>query len=291
MSRDVTPGNYRPMKPIKADLLNEQYPLITIPRNKGVTCVILGGKALTATLLPIPNPHIRKALAGLPRLHGEIICTKAGVNANSCVRGSKIRDEFKFIVRDCFDNPGAYYSRRLEEAEYHTRFSGNNHLEITESHRVVCRGEFITRHREYMSRGFQSTLAYREKGIHYNGVSTIHGRELIEYRSKKLDVGRILGVCQGKLNLSPSVRNGLGLKVKRFSDSPEIQDSGEACSFLIDWRGNQFKIGIAKGVADLRIRKEIWDEREFYLGQTATFEYQGVNDKGIPILPRYTGLL
>ena len=60
-------------------------------------------------------------------------------------------------------------------------------------------------------------------------------------------------------------------------------------AFVCLWKKTiQFEIGTGIGLtADLR--KEIWDNREKYLGSLVTFSYQGVGPNGKPRFPSFKG--
>ena len=65
------------MKPLLAytvsDLAAVRFPVLASPKLDGVRCVIRDGVAMTRTLKPIPNRHVRAMLAHLPDLDGELI--------------------------------------------------------------------------------------------------------------------------------------------------------------------------------------------------------------------------
>lgn len=271
---------------------NIKFPVLATPKIDGIRCLKVNGKAVSRSFKPIPNHHIRNMIeAHCPDgFDGEILCGEGFSDVQSMVMGREGTPDFTYlvfdIVRNSLDTP--YAERQIHLAE---EFSNTNILTFCKPlYGVLVNSldelkDIMAKHleeghegtmirspespykcgRASLKEGYLTAIKYFE-----DGEAEVYGFEELMHNEneKELDAFGHSERASKKENMVPG--NTLGAFLVRKSD------------------GVEFKIGTGKGLT-AALRKEIWDNKEQYIGKLVHYRSQphGVKDK--PRIPVWHG--
>jgi DNA ligase-1 len=252
--------------PMLANKWNEKkhtvtFPVALQPKLDGVRMLMKDGVCWSRTgkeIIPEVVAHIACNTDGLT-LDGELIYE--GASFQDTMRAvKKFRPEMSpKLTYHVFDvvMPDFYFVNRYDVLN---NFMVNNHPNNVEL--VPCQWDISSEeelqkyHAEYIQAGYEGTI-----------VRTLSGRYQIGQRSSDL------------------------LKLKDFDDAEfvvadvkegEGRDSGAAIFICKVNDGDMFAVR-PKGTMDYR--REVWENKEDYLGKKLTVRYQGFSEEGIPRFP------
>lgn len=302
---------FRPM--LAAELKNladVKFPVLVSPKLDGIRCVIREGKALTRSLKPIPNDHIRNTLEGmnLPDFDGEILVrvhigeslyghlhewAATPFNAvSSAVMSKQGTPDFLFAVFDQVDS--VPYQMRLARVagwclrtfqlhqEYcvrHVQHVSINNLSALEALNL-----------RYLSQGFEGIMLRKPDGLYKFGRSTVKEGGLLKLKPFADGEAEIVGYVERQHNTNQATVNALGL-TERSHKAEGMVGSGTLGALRVRgcsgrWEGVEFEIGTG---FDDRLRKQIWDDHVYYLGAVVKFKYQEMGSVDRPRIPVFLG--
>jgi DNA ligase-1 len=258
---------FRPMAAATLERLEDVvYPVYAQPKFDGVRCLIVEGLGpVTRTLKPIPNDHIRAALADAPvGLDGELVTYSGGPDPFNRVQ-SKVMTRagaptFTFHVFDRFDDPLEPFAERRPTEAPHPRVS------LAPTRLVTSRGELERLERLWVD---------------------VMGHE-----------GVVLRDPDGEYVLGPA-GDGELVKWKRFEDAEAIVigvrplvKGGQAqpavgALVLEQPNGVAFRLGVGFSAAE---RATLWARKETLTGAAVTYRFQGRGRNGRPLRARYAGV-
>lgn len=184
---------FKPMLAAEADLSKLRFPLVASPKLDGIRCSVLDGKALTRSLKDLPNRHARGLLSDpmLDGLDGELIVGDPTAHDayRTSASGLMSRDgtpEFTYYVFDLHDEPAPWQERfeRLQR-RYMPEF-----VKVLPHMTVSSLDELLAYEVAMLAQGYEGLILRDPSGAYKFGRST--------------------------------VREGLLLKLKRFSDAEAI---------------------------------------------------------------------
>lgn len=277
------PEGFKPMLACNdtPDLEKLPYPMLGSAKLDGIRCLHhpeLG--IVTRDLKPIPNEWIRYKLEDtMPvGLEGELVTfTEAGVLDDfNTIQGNVMRASGT-PVHDCvtFDNFMQWDTPALE------RKRG-----CRISQRLLYNAdEVLAYEAEVLAAGFEGVVLCHPDGLYKWGRSTLPEALNLKLVRKKRDEAVVVGFTELMHNDNEKTEGNLG-QAKRSSHKANKRPSGMLGALVVEWRGKKFKIG--SGYSK-ELRKEIWENRETYLGKLVTFEYRGLGSKGAPRFPVFIG--
>ncbi len=300
---------FRPM--LAAELKNladVKFPVLVSPKLDGIRCVIRDGKALTRSLKPIPNDHIRYSLEGmnLPDFDGEILIrTVPGkmwlqgtlnewaatpFNAvSSAVMSKQRQPDFLFAVFD-----------QIHSLSYRMRLGCVaawclQHYQIDRvrsvRHVLVRNVEQLEAlNLEYLSQGFEGIMIRDPGGMYKFGRSTVKEGGLLKLKPFADGEAEIVGYVERQHNTNQATVNALGL-TERSHKAEGMVGSGTLGTLRVRgsggrWDGVEFEIGTG---FDDRLRKQIWEDQAYYLGAVVKFKYQEMGSVDRPRIPVFLG--
>lgn len=299
---------FRPM--LAAELKNLadlKFPVLVSPKLDGIRCVIRDGKALTRSLKPIPNDHIRNTLEmlGLPDFDGELLIrhvvprgyygelhewAATPFNAvSSAVMSKQGRPDFLFAVFDQVDSVS--YQMRLGCVKEWCR--QRQHLyRIRPVHHVLVYNvqQLEALNLEYLSQGFEGIMIRDPGGMYKFGRSTVKEGGLLKLKPFADGEAEIVGYVERQHNTNTATVNALGL-TERSHKAEGMVGSGTLGTLRVRgsggrWDGVEFEIGTG---FDDRLRKQIWEDQAYYLGAVVKFKYQEMGSVDRPRIPVFLG--
>lgn len=242
---------------LAAELTDERqlrYPLLATPKIDGIRFLVVGGRAVTRSLNPIPNDHIRGWIeANLPEgVDGEITVPGGFGATSSAVTGKDGRPEFTVWLFDQF-SPDTYRVRimklgRLADLQ--------NRIRVLVPVEINNEAELWLFEDRCLAQGDEGVILRDPAGRYVCG------------RTKE--------------------EEGLMLKLKRHADDEAIvcgvaKDGG----LNVEWKGKTFNLAWNSSLG--LTRADVWAMQRDIIGRIVRFRHQPNGAKRLPRFPVLTG--
>ena len=291
------------MKPMLAATFNDdkllRFPMLASPKLDGVRCLIIDGVAMSRSFKPIPNAHVQNMLGcdEFNGLDGELIvgqptdkdCYR---NTVSGVMKQTGTPDVTFWVFDNFLHPGGFQAR-LESAQAkasekvpwesilvpvpHSLINNMMELEFEEHHAL--------------DRGYEGIMLRSINGPYKDGRSTEREGYLLKVKRFRDCEAVVIGFDEKRHNANEATINELG-HTHRSSHKENMVLMGTLGALKVrgvggDYDGVEFDIGTG---FDDRLRAEIWQGRENWMGSIVKVKYFPTGSKEKPRFPTFLGL-
>ena len=290
----------RPMKaptdPIKDDeLKNIQYPIVGSPKLDGFRCIIDEQGALTSSMKPFTNRFVAETLKNpyFVGLDGEIVVGaphKTDENddvfhrTSGPIRRFDGEPDFKLFV---FDNwKGGDFSYKERWIDSTNLLQKNPRIIVLEQRILKTTDEVIAYEQEMVELGYEGAMIRSLDGTYKEGRCTFREMNIFKRKPFEECEAVIIGVEEQMANLNEKVTNEMGLS-KRSSCQINKVPKNTLGMFVLqsDLWEKEFKAGTGHGFDDKK-KKEIWDNKEVYIGQIVTVKYQKYGSIDKPRMPK-----
>jgi DNA ligase-1 len=271
------------------------FPILATPKLDGIRCLRINGKTVSRKFLPIPNNHIQILMQNLPDgLDGELLIKNGNFNqVQSAVMSEDGEPDFEFhifdYVKDALNSP---YSKRIEDLK-----------SIGESLPSFCKLVLPTliQNSEDLNKYEQARIAENYEGIMVRapngkykcGRSTEKEGLLLKIKRFNDSEAKIIDFQEQYENTNKAEEDAFG-NLKRSQKISGMVGKNTLGRFLVrevgstPWNGKEFFIGTGEGLTEA-LRKEIWQNKNLYLGRLITYKYQPHGVKDLPRLPIFKG--
>lgn len=282
----------RPMKaptdPITdTELLSLKYPLCGSPKLDGFRCVV-DKVPLTSAMKSFGNEYVNLFLcqSEYDGLDGELIVGSpidpdVFHNTSGPLRRHSGEPNFTFYVFDNFLGGDFSYSKRW--LQYLP--AKLPRVVVLEQRILTCAQDVLAYEAEMLSMGFEGAMIRSLSGLYKEGRCTFNEGNIYKRKPFVECEAIIIGFEESMLNLNEKVLDERGLS-KRSSHTENKVPKGTLGSFkLISplWEAS-FSARAGEGFTQ-ELKQQIWNERESYLGQTATVKYQKYGSRDAPRMP------
>jgi DNA ligase-1 len=283
----------QPMLAAKKPVLeNIKFPVIATPKIDGIRCLVIDGKALSRSFKPIPNKHIREMIeAHCPNgFDGEIICGDGFNDVQSMVMKRDGTPEFTYLVfdtvRNSTDTPYAERLIHLAEDFCHTPLLTFckplygvliNNLE-----------ELQTQIDKDLADGYEGTMIRSPQSPYKCGRASLKEGFLTAIKHFTDGEAEVIGFEELMHNENEKEQDAFGHS-ERSSKKEFMKPADTLGAFIVKMEnGTEFKIGTGKGLT-AALRKEIWQNRNSYLGKLVHYRSQPHGQKDRPRIPVWHG--
>lgn len=270
------------------------YPMLVSAKLDGIRCIMANGTALSRSFKEIPNNYIRKYLTmnAQQGLDGELITYTDGVADEYNVVQSKVmseegQPEFNYAVFD-------YVSDDLKEA-YEDRLKKLNDLELDglvnplKHYSVNNLEELLKFETDYVESGYEGIIIRCPKGRYKEGRSTLNESFLLKYKRFTDSEAIILEVREADKNIGKKEVNELGLTKRSHKKADKVKANTMGEFWVKDIHdGREFGIGTGIGLTK-ELRKEIWNNKDKYIGKIIKYKHQVSGAKNNPRIPSFQG--
>lgn len=274
----------------KAVLEKIKYPVYASHKLDGVRAVIKDDMVLSRKLLPIPNAFVQDTLGhpALNGLDGELTVGPANApdvmqRTTSGVMSQDGEPDFTFWVFDFWTAPNMPFGERfaiMQRAEKDGVFFGQTRVRLLPQTLIYNEAELLAYEARALEEGYEGTMIRSPKGIYKYGRSTAREGYLNKRKPWVDAEAVVIGFVEGMHNDNEATIDETG-HTKRSSHKENMVPAGTLGAFLVRGAdGVEFKV--SPGVLTHPQRKEVWDNREKYLGAIVTyktFKQTGVKDK------------
>jgi DNA ligase-1 len=244
----------------------------------------------------IPNQHIRTTLLmECPEyLDSEIVTYNADgtMREFNDVQGDVMRQagepDFKLHVFDYFLTPGQTFEARFAQL-LDMEFDGDlpDFVSIVPHKLVYNSKEIEAFTKQALLDGYEGAMLRMVGGIYKEGRSTLKQGWLLKVKHYLDAEGTVIGFEERMKNTNPKTKDKLGKSVRSSHKAGKVP-TGTLGKFVLDTKFGELRVGTGRGLND-KLRQEIWDNQDKYMGKTITFAYQPHGTKTLPRIPIFKG--
>lgn len=286
----------KPMLAVDADIENIKYPVLCSDKLDGIRCIILDGVAYSRSLKPIRNKYVQELFGKevFNGFDGELVV--GGVfdkdvfqKTTSGVMSEKGTPDVTFYVFDHCLLPEMPYTERLERVREVLEQQGSsvpyNAVKCLESTVVNSHEQLQYILQDIQEKGGEGViLRSLDSGYKY-GRSTLKQGWLLKVKFFLQDEFEVVGFEERMHNENEATVNELGY-TERSSHKENLTPMNTLGSLILRYGDVTFKCGT--GFNDKQ-RKDIWDNRDDYMGKLASVRYMNVGQKDLPRVPSFQG--
>lgn len=191
---------------------------------------------------------------------------------------------FVFYVFDDFTHPTLPYSERADVMRYkvdtltdHIKFLGQKLIHNIDDINSCLEKE--------QSLGGEGLILRSPNGKYKYGRSTPKEQLSVKVKFFEQDEFEVIGFEERYTNTNEATINELGY-TSRSSHKGNLLPTNTLGSLVLKYGDTTFKCGTG---FDDALRKEIWNNKEDYLGRLASIRYMSVGSKDLPRVPSFIG--
>ena len=281
------------MKPLLAHTIEDtskiKYPVYVSVKLDGIRCLIIDGVAVSRSLKPIKNKYIQSCI-GKPQyngLDGEIVV--GGILAEDCYRvtnsgvmSSDGEPDFTYHVFDRWDRDHLGFSGRLSSLDD----DANEFITVVNHELVDDEKELLAMESVWLNMGAEGLMVRSPDGPYKQGRSTLKEGILGKVKRFVDREYRVVGFEERMHNANEATVNALG-HTERSSHKENKSGRGDLGALILTTEdGLEFNCGTG---FDDATRREIWDNRDQYMGQFAKIKSFLIGVKDKPRFPVFLG--
>lgn len=274
------------------DLESIQLPVLASPKLDGIRCLVIDGQALSRKFKPIPNAHISRCLEHLCFGHisfdGELTVGDTFHSSSSGVMTVAGEPEFTYHVFDRIEEDlNEPFQDRYASLVDYVNGLGSNVIKLVEHKLIHSAEELVAYETECIAKGYEGVMLRKPSGRYKNGRSSLKEGLLLKVKQFTDFEAKIIGFEEKLHNANEATLDELG-HTKRSSHQENMVPMDTLGSLILQTEdGVVFKCGTG---FDDTLRKEIWGNRDQYLGQLAKIKSQKAGEKDKPRFPVYLGI-
>lgn len=223
---------FKPLLASEADLDKLVFPIIASPKLDGIRCLKINGKAVSRSLKPIPNKHVREWIeANLPDgIDGELVLqdnwAAPFAEVTSAIMSRDGEPRFCFAAFDllCCPETGLF-KMNGRDLPFEDRFDALQHalaphdhdrssryaMAAVVPHTVINdRDELHLLMKQHLDAGFEGTMLRDPNGRYKFGRSTAKEGILLKVKHFADEEATVIGVEEEMENLNEATTNALG---------------------------------------------------------------------------------
>lgn len=281
----------KPLLACEVPLEQVRLPVYVSTKLDGIRCVIIDGVAYSRSLKPIRNKYIQ-SIIGNEKYNGfdgelvvgDIYDKDVFQKTTSGVMSEQGEPNFVFYVFDDFTHPTLPYSERANVMRYkvdtltdHIKFLGQKLIHNIDDINSCLEKE--------QSLGGEGLILRNPEGVYKFGRSTPKQQLSVKVKFFEQDEFEVIGFEERYTNTNEATINELGY-TSRSSHKGNLLPTNTLGSLVLKYGDTTFKCGTG---FDDALRKEIWNNKEDYLGRLASIRYMSVGSKDLPRVPSFIG--
>ena len=282
----------KPLLSCEVSLDKINFPVYVSTKFDGIRALVIDSVVYSRSLKPIRNKHVQK-LFGKPEYEGfdgelvvgDIYAKDVFQKTTSGVMSEDGEPDVTFHVFDIFTNNTAPYKERLYELNERLVLDQYTSLVATEQRYVHTKDELLKLLEKERVKGGEGLICRSPSGIYKYGRST--PKEQLSIKLKFFEAGEfeVIGFEERMHNTNEATTNELGY-TERSSCKENLIPMNTLGSLVLKYGDSEFRCGT--GFSDAQ-RKEIWENKESYLGKLASIRYMSVGQAILPRIPSFQG--
>ena len=281
----------KPLLACEVPLEQVRLPVYVSTKLDGIRCLIIDGVAYSRSLKPIRNKYIQSIIGNekYNGFDGELIVGNVYdkdvfQKTTSGVMSEQGEPNFVFYVFDDFTHPNLPYSERADIMRYKVdtltdriKFLGQKLIHNIDDINSCLEKE--------QSLGGEGLILRNPDGVYKFGRSTPKQQLSIKVKFFEQDEFEVIGFEERCTNTNEATVNELGY-TSRSSHKDNLLPTNTLGSLVLKYGDMTFKCGTG---FDDALRKEIWNNKDDYLGRLASIRYMSVGSKDLPRTPSFIG--
>ena len=286
-------NNIRPLLSCEVPLDKVKFPIYISTKFDGIRALVIDGVVYSRSLKPIRNKHVQK-LFGKPEYNGfdgelivgDIYAKDVFQKTTSGVMSEDGTPDVTFHVFDLWSMPTFDYEYRQRELQ-EILLNGEEYEGVVYTTIHKCQTvedlEFFLNHEKNV--GGEGLIGRKPDGVYKYGRSTPKEQLSIKFKFFQQEVFEVVGFNERMHNTNEQKRDELGY-AERSSAKDGLVPTNTLGSLVLKYNDTTFSCGTG---FDDKLRKEIWDNKELYLGKLASIRYMSVGSKDLPRVPSFIG--
>jgi len=283
----------KPLLSCEVPLDKVKFPIYISTKFDGIRALVIDGVVYSRSLKPIRNKHVQK-LFGKPEYNGfdgelivgDVYAKDVFQKTTSGVMSEDGTPDVTFHVFDLWSIPTFDYEYRQRELqEILLNSEGYEGVVYTMIHKcqTVEDLEFFLNYEKNV--GGEGLIGRSLNGAYKYGRSTPKEQLSIKFKFFEQDEFEVGGFTERMHNTNEQKRDELGY-AERSSAKDGLVPTDTLGSLVLKYNDTTFSCGTG---FDDKLRKEIWDNKELYLGKLASIRYMSVGMDKLPRIPSFQG--
>ena len=284
----------KPLLSCEVSLDKINFPVYTSTKFDGIRALVIDSVVYSRSLKPIRNKHVQR-LFGKQEYNGfdgelvvgDVYAKDVFQKTTSGVMSEDGEPDVTFHVFDLWSIPTFDYEYRQRDLQEILLDEDKEYPSIVYAMIRLCKNiddlTFFLEHERNV--GGEGLICRSPSGIYKYGRST--PKEQLSIKLKFFEVGEfeVIGFEERMHNTNEVTTNELGYK-ERSSCKENLIPMNTLGSLVLKYGDTEFRCGT--GFSDAQ-RKEIWENKESYLGKLASIRYMSVGQIMLPRIPSFHG--
>lgn len=288
------------MKPLLAHTIEDKdiekltYPVACTPKLDGIRAVVIDGVVYSRSMKPIRSKAVQELfgkqeyngldgelLYGVPTA-GDCFNQSTSFVMSADIPEGMDKRNIVFYVFDKFDAVGGYLER-VSTIENGSKYTGVKILVPTE---INSKEELLNYEERCLNVGYEGAMVRDPNGRYKQGRSTLKEGIIGKLKRFKDDEAVVIGFIEKMHNQNEAKVNELGY-TERSSSKEGLIGADTLGSICVE-HPEFGKFDIGTGLNDEQ-RKEIWNNRDKYIGKLVKFKYFPIGMKDTVRFPVFLG--
>ena len=281
----------KPLLSCEVPLDKVNFPIYVSTKFDGIRALVVDGVVYSRSLKPIRNKHIQK-LFGKPEYNGfdgelivgDIYAKDVFQKTTSGVMSEDGEPEVTYYVFDLWNQPEITYTDRqgiLQDVLLQDSTMSSIVYTMIHKCKSVDDLQFFLQHEKNV--GGEGLIGRNPNGIYKYGRSTPKEQLSIKFKFFEQDEFEVVGFTERMHNSNEQKRDELGY-AERSSAKDGLIPMNTLGSLVLKYNDTTFSCGTG---FDDKLRKQIWNNKESYLGKLASIRYMSVGLKEKPRCPSF----
>lgn len=269
-----------------------EYPCLYSSKLDGIRCIFKDGKMLARSLKPITSETLNNKFEWLKKLSKEKNMIFDGEmyshgmpfrEISHYVRKSDaiIPDSIKFYCFDAVSNED--YSEGFSDRKKHINRLNHDDVIIVEQTELIDEASLDKAFEDNLSEGYEGLILRSNNGPYKCGRSSVTEGYLLKVKPFVSFDAKIIDVIERMENLNESHKNELGRSFKR-NTKEDKKGTGIAAVFTVMYEGVEGGVTLT---GDEAFRREIWENKENYIGKMIEYKAMVIGMKDFPRHPNF----
>ena len=281
----------KPLLSCEIPLDKVKFPIYISTKFDGIRALVIDGVVYSRSLKPIRNKHVQK-LFGKPEYNGfdgelivgDIYAKDVFQKTTSGVMSEYGTPDVTFHVFDLWSMSTfdyEYRQRELQEILLNSEEYEGVVYTMIHKCQTVEDLEFFLNHEKNV--GGEGLIGRSPNGVYKYGRSTPKEQFSMKFKFFEQGEFEVVGFNERMHNTNEQKRDELGY-AERSSAKDGLVPTNTLGSLVLKYNDTTFSCGTG---FDDKLRKEIWDNKELYLGKLASIRYMSVGSKDLPRVPSF----
>lgn len=267
-----------------------QFPVLCTPKLDGLRCVKTDSRALTRTFKNVPNLFVRNCIEDLipDGCDGEIMLPNRSFNSiQSEIMSHEGIPDFRYCIFDYVkDSVNKPYSERVKDLDAIWNLNRPDWVSLIIPVLATKLEELFALEQKYIDAGYEGLIFRSPDSPYKAGRSTLKQGWMVKLKRYVDAEAKVIGFEELQHNENEKEESEIGLS-KRSSHSANLVSGNTLGALCVqDDGGRTFRVGTGFTQAE---RKEIWDNKEKYLGEILTYKSMPYGMKDLPRHPVFKG--